>query len=342
MPASDTRTRDVSCADDRQLQETSGNLRSEACVHRYSFPWVTLATMDSAVDGLRPARRSQMADSSAASGPGLIPVVDVPLHDLLSRGDVGWVVQARQPDVAAMWASLSSGQLDQHSRILVFSDSLVDAEGDDELVQTARAVVAMANAGAHVFVASNDAARTSRLTDLIGQAAARPERGRQQPEVPLAPGRPWRPGRPRRHAHGARAGGVLPGRLPGCGRHRPRRRRASRSTPSSGALPTADLPASRADSRPGRAEIEAIETVERSTRSRRSNPSRSHPPSSLRLPLLWLLPSASRGVPPEIGRRFRLSAVPHPQRPRPTASTRPPRRWSCCRGPSCPARSPSP
>ena len=112
-----------------------------------------------------------MADSSATSGPGLIPVVDVPLHDLLSLGDISWVVQARQPNVAAMWASLSSGQLDQHSRILVFSDSLVDAEGDDELVQTARAVVAMANAGAHVFVASSDATRTSRLTDLIGQAA---------------------------------------------------------------------------------------------------------------------------------------------------------------------------
>ena len=84
-----------------------------------------------------------MADPSSASGPGLIPVVDAPLHDLLASSGVSWVVQARQPGIAAMWAALSGGQLDQHSRILVFSDSLADAPGDDELVQTARAVVAM-------------------------------------------------------------------------------------------------------------------------------------------------------------------------------------------------------
>ena len=113
-----------------------------------------------------------MVDPSSASGPGLIPVVDAPLHDLLSSSGIAWTVQDRQPGIAAMWAALSSGQLDQHSRILVFSDSLAGASGDDELVQTARAVVAMANAGAHVFVASTDPARTSRLTDLIGEAAA--------------------------------------------------------------------------------------------------------------------------------------------------------------------------
>ena len=33
MSASDTRTREGSCADGRHLQSTSGNLRSEACVH---------------------------------------------------------------------------------------------------------------------------------------------------------------------------------------------------------------------------------------------------------------------------------------------------------------------
>jgi cellulose biosynthesis protein BcsQ len=71
-----------------------------------------------------------------------------------------------------MWAALSSGRLDQHSRILVFSDSMADAPDDDELVQTARAVVAMANAGAHVFVASTDPARTDRLSTLIDESAA--------------------------------------------------------------------------------------------------------------------------------------------------------------------------
>ena len=113
-----------------------------------------------------------MADPSSASGPGLIPVVDAPLHDLLSSSGVTWAVQERQPGVAAMWSALSGGRLDQHSRVLVFSDSLEGAPGDDELLQTARAVVAMANAGAHVFVASTDAARTARLTELVGQAAA--------------------------------------------------------------------------------------------------------------------------------------------------------------------------
>ena len=112
-----------------------------------------------------------MVDPSSAAGPGLIAVVDTPLHDLLSSSGVTWVVQQRQLSIAAMWSALSGGQLDQHSRILVFSDSLPDAPGDDELVQTARAVVAMANAGAHVFIAATDPERTSRLTDLIGEAA---------------------------------------------------------------------------------------------------------------------------------------------------------------------------
>jgi cellulose biosynthesis protein BcsQ len=112
-----------------------------------------------------------VADPSSTSGPGLIPVVDGPLHELLSRAGANWVVQDRQVDVGAMWAALSAGRLDQHSRILVFSDALADAPGVDEPVQTARAVVAMANAGAHVFVASTDPVPTSRLTDLIHEAA---------------------------------------------------------------------------------------------------------------------------------------------------------------------------
>ena len=63
------------------------------------------------------------------AGPGLIVVAERPMHDLLSSSGVAWVVQERQPSVAAMWAALSGGRLDQHSRILVFSDSLADAPG---------------------------------------------------------------------------------------------------------------------------------------------------------------------------------------------------------------------
>ena len=96
-----------------------------------------------------------MQDGSHAGGPGVIVVAEEPLHSLLSDCGVSWRVQPRQPNVADMWQALSSGALDQHSRILVFSDSLRRNAPEDpsERQQTAAAVVAMANAGAVVFVA---------------------------------------------------------------------------------------------------------------------------------------------------------------------------------------------
>ena len=93
-------------------------------------------------------------DGSSAAAPGVIVVAERPLHDLLDGSGVGWNIQDRQPSVAAMWDALSGGRLDQRSRVLVFSDSLMAGNSSDEteLIQTARAVVAMAHAGAHVFV----------------------------------------------------------------------------------------------------------------------------------------------------------------------------------------------
>jgi cellulose biosynthesis protein BcsQ len=92
-------------------------------------------------------------DASSAA-PGVIVVAERPVHDLLEGSGVQWNVQERQPSIAAMWDGLSGGRLDQRSRVLVFSDSLMSGNSSDEteLVQTARAVVAMAHAGAHVFV----------------------------------------------------------------------------------------------------------------------------------------------------------------------------------------------
>ena len=86
--------------------------------------------------------------------PGVIVVAEPAVHALVSASGAAWNVQAPMPSIAAMWAALSSGELDQRSRILVFSDSLKAGTDDDaaERAQTARALVAMANAGARVFI----------------------------------------------------------------------------------------------------------------------------------------------------------------------------------------------
>ena len=97
-----------------------------------------------------------MIDHTTQSpGPGVIVVAEPEVSALLAACGVTWNVQERQSSVAQMWSSLSSGHLDAHSRILVFSDSLHrgDPNEADEREQTARAIVAMANAKAHVFVA---------------------------------------------------------------------------------------------------------------------------------------------------------------------------------------------
>ena len=114
-----------------------------------------------------------MVESSSAPGPGVIVIAERPLADLLSSQDIGWVVQERQPSIGAMWDALSGGQLDQRSRILVFSDSLQAGSGSEEaeLVQTARAIVAMSNAGAHVFMAVWRPSDLPHLRELIEEAA---------------------------------------------------------------------------------------------------------------------------------------------------------------------------
>jgi cellulose biosynthesis protein BcsQ len=118
--------------------------------------------------------RSAVLDASDAAGPGVIVVAEQPLHDLLASAGVPWRIQERQSSVAAMWEALSGGRLDQHSRILVFSDSLMAGSADDESerLQTARAVVAMSHAGAYVFVALWRPELEADFEQLIARAAA--------------------------------------------------------------------------------------------------------------------------------------------------------------------------
>lgn len=99
--------------------------------------------------------------------PGVIVVAEPVLHDLLASSTVPWFVQERQDSVADMWAGLSSGGLSANSRILVFTDT-----GPGEArAETARAVVAMSAAGAHVFVAARDAAQIDGFKVAVDQAA---------------------------------------------------------------------------------------------------------------------------------------------------------------------------
>ena len=115
-----------------------------------------------------------MSEPAATAGPGVIVIAESPVHTLLSASGVEWQVQERQPSVAAMWEALSAGRLSPHSRILVFSDSLMASSGSDEgeLTQTARAIVAMANAGALVFIASSRPTAMTTMRQQI-EAAAR-------------------------------------------------------------------------------------------------------------------------------------------------------------------------
>lgn len=100
--------------------------------------------------------------------PGVIVVAEPGIHDLLNSSTVPWLVQERQDSVAAMWAGLSGGRLSANSRILVFTDP--GAGGDR--AETARAIVAMSAAGAHVFVVSWDQAQTGALSVAIDEATA--------------------------------------------------------------------------------------------------------------------------------------------------------------------------
>lgn len=110
----------------------------------------------------------------ASPGPGVIVIAEPSIWELLDGSGVGWRVQARQESVAQMWAGLSGGQLDQRSRVLVFSDSLLADTPDDaaERVQTAGAVVAMAHAGAHVFVTCWRPDSWPEFASLVAESAA--------------------------------------------------------------------------------------------------------------------------------------------------------------------------
>ena len=81
---------------------------------------------------------------SAATGPGVIVVAERPLYDALRSLDAPWWIQERQATVGGMWDALSGGRLDQRSRILIFSDSLMTgtASAEFEFGQTAQAVAA--------------------------------------------------------------------------------------------------------------------------------------------------------------------------------------------------------
>ena len=107
---------------------------------------------------------------SSVPGAGVIVVAEPAVHDLLASSGADWNVQERQPDVRAMWDALSGGRLDQQSRILVFSDGL-GLSGSAERTQTARAIAAMANAGARVFVVTWDLDSVDALRDSISDAA---------------------------------------------------------------------------------------------------------------------------------------------------------------------------
>lgn len=107
------------------------------------------------------------------ASPRVIVVAERPLSDLLASHGIDWVVQDRQSSVAAMWDALSGGRLDQQSRVLVFSDSLMAGTdgADAELEQTARTVVAMSHAGAFVFIAVWRPDGLAQLQQLIAEAA---------------------------------------------------------------------------------------------------------------------------------------------------------------------------
>jgi cellulose biosynthesis protein BcsQ len=104
----------------------------------------------------------------------VIVVAERPVADLLASSGARWDVQDRQPTMSAMWESLGKGDLDPQSRVLVFSDSLLAGSPSeaDEAAQTAAAVVAMAHAGAHVFVAIWRPDDSAAFRELVVEAAA--------------------------------------------------------------------------------------------------------------------------------------------------------------------------
>lgn len=114
-----------------------------------------------------------MSAAPLDTGIGVIVVAERVVYDLLAASSVPWNLQERQTSVSAMWDGLSGGRLSSQSRILVFSDSLMmgSPADDSEVSQTARAIVAMAHAGARVFVASTGPSRLAALRAQVDEAA---------------------------------------------------------------------------------------------------------------------------------------------------------------------------
>lgn len=111
----------------------------------------------------------------ASNEPGVIIIAPDAIYTAFTASGVPWRIQARQSSVNEMWDGLSSGRLDTASRVLVFSDSLLAGQpGDDtELTQTARAIVAMASAGAVVALASHRRDATELIRAEIGETCMR-------------------------------------------------------------------------------------------------------------------------------------------------------------------------
>ena len=115
-----------------------------------------------------------MDDTNTMSGPAVIIVAEERIHSLLSTSDIAWKVQERQQGVASMWQGLSSGTLDNHSRVLIFSDSLLVGTANDERErrQTAQAIVMMAKAGAVTGIVQWREASWHEFEGLIAEEAA--------------------------------------------------------------------------------------------------------------------------------------------------------------------------
>lgn len=101
-----------------------------------------------------------------SNAPGIIVIAEPSVHELLTASGVNWTPHGPANSVPDMWAALSSGQLDNTSRALVFSDSLPNDTAD-----TAAAIVAMATAGAQVFLITWNPASVQDFRNKIATAA---------------------------------------------------------------------------------------------------------------------------------------------------------------------------
>ena len=113
-----------------------------------------------------------MGDVPGVRRPGVIVLAEPSVHSLLGASGAGWQLSAPVASADDLWRGLSDGTLDNRSRVLIFSDSL-HAEGDDEteLQHAARAIVAMANAGARVVLVEWRPERRDAFDGALASAA---------------------------------------------------------------------------------------------------------------------------------------------------------------------------